>query len=41
MKSFWTGAAAAALIAVIAGAALNMADSSSASKFSTESVRLK
>ena len=40
MKSFWTGAVAAVIIAAIAGVALNAVKESSAQKYSTENVRL-
>ncbi|HEY4635857.1 MAG TPA: hypothetical protein VIG92_04805, partial [Rhodospirillales bacterium] len=39
MKSFWTGAAIAVVIAVVAGVALNVTGQSSAQKFSTTATR--
>ncbi len=40
MKSFWTGAAIAVIIAVVAGVALNVTGQTSAEKFSTSATRL-
>ncbi|HEX9702113.1 MAG TPA: hypothetical protein VGA19_04630 [Rhodospirillales bacterium] len=40
MKSFWIGAAAAVIVAVIAGVGLNATGQSSAQKFSSSAVRL-
>ena len=40
MKSFWTGAVIAVVIAVVAGFALNVTGQSSAQKFSTTATRL-
>jgi hypothetical protein len=40
MKSFWTGAAIAVIIAVVAGVALNVTGQTSAQKFSTSATRL-
>ncbi|MEQ8226879.1 MAG: hypothetical protein RIA64_02245 [Rhodospirillales bacterium] len=40
MKSFWTGTIAAVIIAVIAGFALNAANTSASDKYSTGNVRL-
>ena len=40
MKSFWTGAAVAVIIAVVAGVALTATGQSSAQKFSTPATRL-
>lgn len=40
MKSFWTGAIAAVVIAAVAGVVLNMTNKTAGEKYSTENVRL-